>query len=63
MIWDNTDFRDETKAIIYKTVPRPILNHAAETKADTTENILEVLEMVISRKIGDRIKERTYEYN
>ena len=46
-IWSNKYLRTETKVRIYKSIVRPTLTYAAETRTDTakTRRLLEVTEM------------------
>jgi hypothetical protein len=41
-IWSNKHLRNETKVRIYKSVIRPILTYAAETRTDTGENYADI---------------------
>ena len=52
-IWSNKYVRNEAKVRSYKSVVRPILTYAAETRTDTarTMQILEVTEMKTLRRI------------
>ena len=52
-IWSNKYLRNETKVRIHKSVVRPILTYAAETRTGTakTLQILEVTEMKTLRKL------------
>ncbi|XP_045477896.1 uncharacterized protein LOC123683044 [Harmonia axyridis] len=53
MIWRNEHMTAESKVRIYKTVVRPILTYAAETRAETatTKSLLRSTEMRILRTI------------
>ena len=64
--------RTEAKVRVYKTIVRPILTYAAETRTDTakTSQLLETTEMKTLRRIInvtrlDRVKllEKNVEYN
>ena len=57
-IWSNKYLRNEAKARIYKSVVRPILTYAAETRTDTakTVQILEVTEMKTLRRITNKTR-------
>lgn len=52
-IWKNKYLRTNTKVRIYKTVVRPVMTYAAETRADTTKTrqLLEKTEMSTLRRI------------
>ena len=52
-IWSNRHLRNETKVRVYKSVIRPILTYAAETRSDTAKSaqILEIAEMKTLRRI------------
>ena len=53
IIWKNKFLNKEAKTRIYKSVVRPILTYAVETRSDTskTKRVLETNEMSILRKI------------
>ena len=57
-IWSNKYLRNEAKVRIYKSVVRPILTYAAETRTDTakTMQILEVTEMKTLRRIINKTR-------
>ena len=57
-IWSNKYLRNEAKVRIYKSVVRPILTNAAETRTDTakTMQILEVTEMKTLRRIINKTR-------
>ena len=54
-IWNNKHLRKEAKVRIYKSVVRPILTYAAETRPETakTTQILEAAEMRTLRRISN----------
>ena len=57
-IWSNKYLRTEAKVRIYKSVVRPTLTYAAETRTDTakTRQLLEVTEMKTRRRIINKTK-------
>ena len=54
-IWNNKHLRKEAKVRIYKSVARPFLTYAAETRPETakTTQILEAAEMRKLRRISN----------
>ena len=54
-IWNNKHLRKDAKVRIYKSVVRPILTYAAETRPETakTTQILEAAEMRTLRRISN----------
>lgn len=54
MVWRNKYMAKESKVRVYKTVVRPVLTYAAETRADTkrTKQQLRTVEMKVLRKIA-----------
>ena len=57
-IWSNKYLQTEAKVRIYKSIVRPILTYAAETRTDTakTRQLLEVTEMKTLRRIINKTK-------
>ena len=57
-IWSIKYLRNEAKVRIYKSIVRPILTYAAETRTDTakTMQMLEVTEMNTLRRITNKTK-------
>ncbi|KAJ4427041.1 hypothetical protein ANN_26840 [Periplaneta americana] len=57
-IWKNKYLRRETKIRIYKTVVRPIMTYAVETRSDTTKTkqMMNVTEMKVLRNITGKTK-------
>jgi hypothetical protein len=55
-VWSNKYLRNEAKVRMYKSIVRPILTDAAETRTDTakTMQILEVTEVKTLRRITDK---------
>ena len=57
-IWSNKYLRNEAKVRIYKSIVRPVLTYAAETRTDTAKTVQmsEVTEMKALRRITNRTK-------
>ena len=57
-IWSNKYLRTEAKVRIYKSIVRPTLTYATETRTDTakTRQLLEVTEMKTPRRITNKTK-------